>query len=123
MGNVTSDFVARGSSGRPWAVVLVEEGPWPHDSIEANLRRLQDRLYGCIDAALDGQLAAQFPESKGEAVVIRVDAYDLPDAEVRAFFDRFAAAVLELADYGAALAENRFVAGIGFELNLERLKQ
>jgi len=123
MGNVTIDFVSQGNAEGHWALVLVEEGPWTGESIEANLRRLQDRLYCCIDAALDGQLAAQFPESKGESVLIRVDGYNLPEAEVREFFTRFTQAVLELPDYAAALAGSSLVNGISFELNLELLKQ
>jgi hypothetical protein len=123
MGTVTIDFIARPDAERPWSMILVEEGPWADHTIESNLRRLQDRLYGCIDAALDGQLAGQFPETVGEQVLIRVHGYDIPEERVRSFFDRFAGSVLKVPDYAAVLAGNPFVAGISFELNLEYLRQ
>lgn len=111
------DFVARGESPSEWTMVLVEQGPWV-DSITLNLRRLQDRLYGSVDAALDGQLASQFPESKGKNVTIRVDGYNLPRAEVTSFFERFSRGVLLMEDYKRALNDNEFVSGISFKLNL-----
>lgn len=110
------DFVAHGDSPDEWVMVLVEEGPWL-DSIGDQLRRVQERLYGCVDAALDGQLASVFPESKGKHVVVRLDGYDLPRAEVQAFFDRFASGVFLIEDYREALENNPFVKGISFKLD------
>ena len=101
-------------------MVLVEEGPWPPDEINANLCRVQERLYNCVDAALDGNLAERYPESKGKPVVIRLDAYDLPEQEVREFFAVFAESVPRLPEYAAALASNVFVTRISFELSLCR---
>src|SRR5579864_628487 len=92
------DCVARGPTPDKWLMVLVEEGPWG-DSADEHLRRIQERLYGCIDGAIDGQLAEQFPESKDKKIVIRLDGYRLPRAEVEEFFNRFARGVIELPDY------------------------
>ena len=102
-------------------MVLVEEGPWDEADHEAHLRRVQDRLYECVDAAVDGRLAEKFPESAGQRVLIRLDGYNLPGAVVREFFDRFASTVLQLPDYAAALAKSEAVASIGFELQLSEL--
>lgn len=123
MGSVTIDFVVREGGGQSWVMVLVEQGPWEDDAVEDKLRELQNRLYGCIDAALDGQLAERFPESKGKPILIRVDGYNLPNQEVRAFFARFSGAVLELPDYAAALVSCLFVSGISFQLVLEPCTQ
>jgi hypothetical protein len=102
MGSATIDFVTRGERDGTWTMVLVEEGPWLSAEVEANLRRLQGRLYGCIDAALDGQLAELYPETQGGQVIVRVDGYDLPQEEVREFFARFSSCVLHVPGYAAA---------------------
>ena len=96
MGEVTVDFVARDQPHGGWALVLVEQGPWESDAISNHLRRIQERLYGCLDAALDGAITAQFPESRGKPLVIRLDAFSVPESELRAFFARFAAEVPKL---------------------------
>lgn len=114
------DFVARGDTPNEWKMVLVEEGPWA-DSIDDQLRRLQERMYGCIDAALDGQLAESFPESKGKRVIVHLDCYNVPRAEVEDFFRRFSSGVLSLEDYRQALEHNEFVQGIGFGISFDNI--
>lgn len=101
-------------------MVLVESGPW-HGPIDLHLRNLQARLYGCVDAALDGQLAGQFPDSAGKSVVIQLDCYNLPKDEVQAFFAAFAKGVLSIADYRIALAESQFVKGIAFDVTFDSI--
>jgi hypothetical protein len=122
MNSVTVDFVARSEDPNNWNLVLVEQGPWPKDQVDVQLRRVQGRLYDCIDAAVDGQVAAKFPESFGKSITIRLDGYDLPENEVRTFFNAFAAQVLALPDYSAALAASAHVTGITFEVKLRRLR-
>ena len=114
------DFVARGDTPDEWQMVLVEEGPW-NESVENELRRIQDRLYGAIDAAVEGRLAEQFPDSLGKRIVIQLDCYDGPANEVAEFFDRFSSGVLETEDYKKALSGNRFVSGIAFRSNFQAL--
>ncbi len=115
------DFVARGDGPDEWKMVLVEEGPW-NGSVETELRRVQDRLYGTVDAALDGQLAERFPESKGKRVIVQLDCYNCPGTEVSEFFDRFSKGVFATADYEQALDRSPFVSGIAFHLNLQAIK-
>jgi hypothetical protein len=114
------DFVARGATPDEWKMVLVEQGPWT-GPIENELRRLQERLYGTVDAALDGQLAEKFPESMGKKLIVQLDGYNLPQAEVSEFFARFSKGVFSTADYRQALTNSRFVKGITFELNFESI--
>lgn len=113
MSEVTIDFIAR----NPWQMVLVEQGPW--DDVSGNLRRLQDRLYTCIDVAIDGKLAELYPDSIGASVIIRLDGYNLPMSESREFFEMFSSAVLELPDYKTALETSPHVSGIQFVANFE----
>ncbi len=119
-GTTTVDFVAKGVTPDEWRVVLVEEGPWSR-SVEAELRRVQERLYECIDAALDGQFAKKFPESNGAKIVIQLDCYNVPGAEVADFFDTFSKGVFFTNDYKDALVQCRFVKGISFEVNFDSI--
>lgn len=112
------DFIARTNSQDKWRMVLVEEGPWS-EVIEFELARIQDRLYGCIDAAIDGQLADQFPELSGAHIIIQLDCYNVPEAEVHAFFDEFSSGVFLIPDYKEALRASSYVSGISFEINFE----
>ena len=68
------DFVARGNTDDEWRMVLVEQGPW-HPPFVNELRRLQDRLYECVEAAPGGQLAVKFPDSHGKRVDVQLDGY------------------------------------------------
>ena len=111
MGELLVDFIAKD----PWQMVLVEEGPWI--DISAKLTELQHRLYLCLDAAIDGQLAEQFPGSSGQVVTLRVDCYKVPQAETEEFFTRFSSAALDLPDYKSALAATPHVSDIRFAIS------
>ncbi len=114
------DFVAKGDSPDQWKMVLVEEGPWP-GSIDDQLQRIQERMYDCIDAALDGKLAKRFPEAKGKNMVVQLDCYNVPKEEVKEFFDRFSKGVLVIDEYREALKQNQFVKNISFEVNFDSI--
>ena len=100
-------------------MVLVEQWPW--EEIDTEMRRLQDRLYGCIEGALDGSLACKFPEACGKTIVIQLDGYGLPEDEDSAFFERFAHGVMKIPDYAEELRACEYVKAFRFELNLEEL--
>jgi len=112
---IVVDFIARGETPDEWRMVLVEEGPWSNP--EEQLRRVQDRLFGCIDAAIDGQLVEKFPESMGKDIIIELDCYNIPQSDVRDFFESFSAGALEIPDYKRAFMRSPFVGKIGFRLN------
>jgi len=101
-------------------MVLVEEGPWDA-SIEDQLRRIQRRLYGCLDAILDGQLAEKFPDSKGARVSIQLECFNVPRPEVEDFFDRFSSQVLLVDDYRRDLASNAYTSGIDFKIAFQNI--
>ncbi len=114
----TVDFVARGASPHEWRLVLVEQGPWK-EPYEEHLRTLQNRLYGCIDAVLEGKVAEKYPESERARIVIQIDGYDLPDGVVRDFFGRFSNGVFSFGDYKAAMEQSLFASAIEFALSLK----
>lgn len=101
MVTVTVDFIAFDDDEDACLMVLVEEGPWTVP-IENHLQALQDRLYGCLEAALDGQLAEQFPKAANKKVVIQVDFYGVPRREADDFMERFSSGVTGLPDYSPA---------------------
>jgi len=111
------NFIAFNEARDTCEMVLVE-GPWDGD-VEEHLYALQDRMFGCLNAALDGHLAEQFPEAKGKAVVVRIDCYDLPQGELEAFVARFADGVAILPDYSAE--GSPFVCMLGFEIGFYTL--
>ena len=118
--DVVIDFVARGESPDEYRMVLVEDGPWikPYTP---RIAQLQQRLYSCVEAAIDGQLAAKFPESTGKRIIIQVDCYNAPRADIESFFTRFSEGILLLDDYQRALRESRFIKGIGFSISFDTI--
>ena len=113
MGDVMVNFIAFDETRDTCLMVLVE-GPWSGQT-EEHLRALQDRMYGCLEAALDGQLARQFPDAQGKPVVVRIDCYDVPRQEVDEFVVRFADGIGTLPDYAAGASP--YVAAFRFEVN------
>lgn len=112
------DFIAKGETPDTWRMVLVEEGPW--NDIEVELRRVQNRLYDCLDAALDGQLLEKFPATKDKVILIQLDGYNLPEQQISNLFNSFSKNIFEIEDYANALNQNKFVNGIKFKLNLSQ---
>lgn len=100
--DTTIDFVAFDPELDAWLLVLVEPGPWVDATVEDQLSALQDRLYACVEASLDGQIAERFPEAAGAKVIVRVDCYDCYGTvrdEVDAFIQRFSTGVRDMPDY------------------------
>ena len=115
--NVTVDFIARGETEADWLIVLVEEG-WA-EPFEPRLLTLQDRLYGSVDAALDGELARQYPESLGKSITVQIDGYDLPRSKVEKFFSQFCEGIWTIPDYQSALRHSIYVSGIKFRIRFD----
>ena len=76
MSEETINHVAKKTDGTV-VMVLVEQGPWSGDEAD-NLRRVQDRIYNCVEAAISGGLAAAMPETSGAPVELRLDVLDAP---------------------------------------------
>ena len=78
--------------------------------------------FGGHDAETGGHAPPKYaPDSTGRRITIRLDAYELPEVEVRDFFNAFASQVLKTPDYAAALAGSQWVSGVEFELSLRDL--
>jgi hypothetical protein len=118
MAGVSVDFVARDQPHGGWSLVLVESGPWDPNAIPDQLRRIQDRLYGCLDAALEGRVSGAHPDSRGKPLMIRLDAFDVAVSELREFFNAFSDQVPRLPGYATAISAQEFFPTILFELNV-----
>lgn len=79
-------------------------------------------MYTCLDAALEGAVTAEYRESRGKPLMIRLEAFNVTEAELRHFFGRFTSEVPKLPDYAKALREQQFFPIVSFELNVEALK-
>jgi len=114
---LTIDLITERPADGAFVLILIEEGPWDPDQIESHLQRIQDRLYDCIDAAIDGHLAAKYPKSTGKPVIIRLDCYDTPDETIANFMRRFAESISGSHDVQRDLAVGRFVKSLSVEHN------
>jgi hypothetical protein len=112
---VKIDLVTEHPETGVFAIILVETGPWTPGTEEAELRRIQGRLYDCVDVAVDGHLAAKYPNSRGRPVRIQLDTYDIPEGLVRPFFDRFADHVGAWVEVQEAIQAKQNVKSIAFE--------
>jgi hypothetical protein len=115
---VTVDFVAFDDERDACLLVLVEQGPWAAP-IDDYLQALQHRLYGCLEAALDGQVAQSFPKAANKNIVIRVDCYGVPQDEVDSFVERFAEGVRTMPDYQPSSSE--WVRSFDFEVTHDQI--
>jgi hypothetical protein len=119
---LTIDLVTERPSDGAWILVLVEEGPWEPDGFHVQLRRIQDRLNGCVDAAVDGHLVARYPDSKGKPVVIRLECYDTPDEPIRDFLARFAKNIASSEEVQVGITTQGFVTSVTFEYHWRTLE-
>lgn len=92
---------------------------WTMARFSAQLENLQNRLYDCVDALIDGVLIEQFPDIWKKAAMIQLDAYNVDSIKIQEFFTSFSANIFKIDDYKVALAESNFVDSITFSLNLE----
>ena len=116
-----ADLVATGSVPDEYRVVLIEQGPWKGSAAERQVR-IQTRLYGCVDAILDGQLAQAFPETDGKKIVVQLECRDLPPADVADVFKKFSDDVFQIPRYRASLETTPHAKGIVFELKADRAR-
>lgn len=94
-----------------FALILVEDGPWPNKDADWKecLSRIQNRIYDAIDIAIDGHLAAKYPDSKGKSVRIQIDSPSgLPPALAK-LVARMKEHIEKDAEYSGAIKQSRFV--------------
>jgi hypothetical protein len=120
---LTIDLVTERASDGAFILVLVEEGPWDVCELDARLRQVQERLYDCVDAAIDGHLVARYPDSRGKPVVIRLDCYDAPDEPLNGFLKRFADHIARSPELQRDFVAQGFVQSLSFEYHHRTLER
>jgi hypothetical protein len=107
----TIDFITETPETGEFALILVEDGPWPNKDANWNecLSRIQNRIYDAIDIAIDGHLAAKHPNSKGRSVRVQIDSPSgLPPALAK-LVARMKEHIEKDAEYSKAIKQSRFV--------------
>ncbi|MEN6505041.1 MAG: hypothetical protein ABFD92_10905 [Planctomycetaceae bacterium] len=69
------DLITLDDANGEIVLYLVEDGPWPDDEreVSACASRIQERIFGALDVAVDGHLAKKYPEMKSDRIRIQVD--------------------------------------------------
>lgn len=106
------DLVTEDAANNEYVLYLVEEGPWEPGALQDRLKKIQDRLYNAFDAAVDGHLAAKFPDSKGRNVRIQVDIHGETPPDIESLVARFDNHVKSDADYQREIQRNEFIAAL-----------
>jgi hypothetical protein len=107
-------MVTEDPSTGEFVVYFIEDGPWPDGSADfaATLHRIQDIVFDCADAAIDGGIAKVYPDSVGKKVRIQVDSPSgCPDRlfQLVKNADHYLAAS---ESYSAAISKSKFISGI-----------
>src|SRR5690349_3077610 len=89
--SVKVDLITFDPTNGEHVLYIVEDGPWT--PIVDRLRTIQDRLYDVLDVIETGQLAAAYPETRGQKIRIQVDAHGAPEEDLTRLIERFRAAV------------------------------
>lgn len=107
------DLVTQTPAG-DFALIIVEQGPWPVGTEADQLLRVQDRLNDYLNALLGGHLARQYPVSAGRAVRIQVDGYDVPNHLVKPLVERFSEAALAAPEVAEMVGPGKLIKEITF---------
>eukprot|EP00456_Euglypha_rotunda_P020980 TRINITY_DN18162_c0_g1_i1.p1 TRINITY_DN18162_c0_g1~~TRINITY_DN18162_c0_g1_i1.p1 ORF type:complete len:124 (+),score=26.96 TRINITY_DN18162_c0_g1_i1:155-526(+) len=67
----TINYITHNVDLSEFTLYLIEKGPWP-EPVRERLLPIQERIYTVVDAVLDGQIASDYPDSKGKRVHVEV---------------------------------------------------
>ncbi|HTS87274.1 MAG TPA: DUF6572 domain-containing protein [Gemmatimonadales bacterium] len=85
------DLVTHDRRADEYVLIMVEDRAW--DGSPARLIELEAKTNAYLSYALDGQMAAQYPQSRGRPVRIQLDCRAAPDEISEAFLELLAGAV------------------------------
>lgn len=98
-----------------FVLYIVEDGPWPQDDATWNhcLNRIQNQVLDACDAAVDGGLAREYPDSLGKPVRIQVDSPSGLPHQVADLVHRLDQYVNDPTnDYGRDMASSTSIGGL-----------
>ena len=108
---VTVDYITRSDETGDYSLYLLERAGW--SELDARLKTLQERVYTALDVVLDGQLASDYPESRGKKVQIAVvfAGQDAPTAAVQ-MLERLDRVAKEDEEYGPSAISRGLIASV-----------
>lgn len=111
---VKIDFVTRDDTNDEFALYIVEVGPWPEDdhAWDERLRALNERILSAADAAIDGGVALEYPESKGRRFRIQVDTPGGTPPQVERLVDAIKRHLVDDPEYSSAIRDSRHVGAL-----------
>lgn len=114
MQNLTIDIVAFDPLRDHYSLHLVEAERLPDEVNErrARLKAIQDRVFNAFDAAVDGHIAGQYPETLGQTVRIQVDCPFGTDDDIELLIHRVADYLSTADEYVMAAKESAYVRAV-----------
>ncbi len=114
---VSIDLITKNPKNNEYKLILVEEGPWEESTLEDRLRKIQDRIYNAVDAAVDGALFQNYPDSKGQKVCVQVDCYDPPPDMIEQLVKDLGQYVDESYEYQNAIKRDQNISSLRIAYN------
>jgi hypothetical protein len=110
----TLDLVTYDPKSDEFVLYLVEDGPWPSSDPEWRecLKRIQERIFDAVNAAVDGGVAKKFPDSKGKPVRVQLDAPHGTPARVEEMIAAVRRFLADDEEYRKAIAESPYVKAV-----------
>jgi len=114
MPNADLDLITETPETGEFALIIVEDGPWPDKDADWKecLSGIQKRIYDAIDIAIDGQLAAKYPDSKGRRVRVQIDSPSGLPSALATFVTRMKEHVENSNEYSSAIQQSPFIQGL-----------
>lgn len=111
MQKLTVDVVAFDPVRDQYTLHLVEAEHLPDEANErhARLKAIQERIFNAFDAAVDGHVAGQYPETLGQTIRIQVDCPFGADDDIELLVHRVADYLSTADEYVTAAKKSTYV--------------
>jgi hypothetical protein len=107
----TLELVTYDPRSDEFVLYVVEDGPWPSSDPEWRtcLRRIQDRIFEAVDAAVHGGLAKKFADSIGKPIRVELDSPSGTPVRVEELVAAIRRFLAEDEEYRKVIAESPYI--------------
>src|SRR5262245_19851706 len=111
---VTINHITHDPRTDEFVLYLVEDGPWPsaESGWETRLKAIQDRVLDAADVAINGYLAAKYPDAVGNGVRIQVDSPFGSPQQLDELVCALKCFLVEDESYATAIANSKSIRGL-----------
>lgn len=111
---LTVDMVTEDPNTGELVLYFVEDGPWPEDpgQLATLLKRIQDKIFDAAEAAVEGSVAAVFPEFVGRGIRIQIDSPHGCPEELERLVTNVGKLLAEAHEYATAIKNSKFISGL-----------